>query len=64
MFYLLLVLYLLIALVLWIRDRKQRYMNKYLHVIFILLWGIFLPFLYFVYIINALIDKISGFKNW
>lgn len=64
MFYLLLILYLLIALALWIGDRKQHYMNKYLHVIFILLWGIFLPFLFLAYIIGVLIDKISGFKNW
>lgn len=64
MFYLLSILYLLIALALWIGDRKQHYMNKYLHVIFILLWGIFLPFLFLAYIIGVLIDKISGFKNW
>lgn len=64
MFYLLSILYLLIALALWIGDRKQHYMNKYLHVIFILLWGIFLPFLFLAYIIGILIDKILGFKNW
>lgn len=64
MFYLLSILYLLIALALWIGDRKQHYMNKYLHVIFILLWGIFLPILFIVYIIGVLIDKILGFKNW
>jgi len=64
MFYLILVLYLLVALALWIGDRKQHYMNKYLHILFLLLWGIFLPILFIAYLIGLFIDKITAFKEW
>lgn len=64
MFYLILVLYLLVALALWIGDRKQHYMNKYLHILFLLLWGIFLPILFIAYLIGIFIDKITAFKEW
>lgn len=64
MFYLFLVLYLLVALGLWIYDRKQHYMNKYLHILFILLWGIFMPIIILIAIGNILVDKICDFKEW
>lgn len=64
MFYLFFVLYLLVALGLWIYERKQHYMNKYLHILFLLLWGIFLPILFIAYLISIFIDKITAFKEW
>lgn len=64
MFYLCLVLYLLVALGLWIYDRKQHYMNKYLHILFLLFWGIFMPIIILIALFNIIMDKITGFKNW
>jgi len=63
MFYLILVLYLLVALALWIGDRKQHYMNKYLHILFLLLWGIFLPILFIAYLVGLFIDIITPFTE-
>lgn len=64
MFYFYLSVYLFIAFVLWLYERKQKYMNKYLHILFVLCWGIFLPILFIIYLLNVLVDKFISFKEW
>lgn len=63
MFYLILV-YLFIAFILWYIDRKQTYMNKFIHLIFMLLWGVVMPIVIIIYFYDLLMDKLNRHNKW